>query len=61
MNKKINGILDKAEDVVLKKIADYEKNVHEMDKDDCYALQLLVITAGRIVSIREGADRNVPL
>lgn len=61
MTKRTNDILEKAEDVILKKIENYEKSVKEMDKDECYALQLLVITEGRIVSIREGTDKNMLL
>lgn len=60
MENKKNNILDKAEDVIMKKIEHYGRNTEDMDKDDCYALQLLVITEGRIQSIRDGVNRERP-
>lgn len=59
MEYKKNDILDKAENVILKKIEHYEEHIQDMDKDDCYAFQLLVITEGRILSIRDGANREL--
>lgn len=53
-------ILNKAEDVILKKIENYGKHTEDMDKDDCYALQLLVMTEGRILSIRDGVNKELP-
>lgn len=67
LNKMVNktfekqyDILNKAENVILKKIEHYEECVQEMDKDDCYALQLLVITEGRVLSIRNGVNKELP-
>lgn len=60
MEDKKEDILNKAEDVILKKIEQYEENAQGMDKDDCYALQLLIMTEGRILSIRKGIDRGMP-
>lgn len=60
MTDKKNDILDKAEDVILKKIKQYGESVQDMDKDDCYALQLLVITEGRIQSIKNGINSEIP-
>ncbi len=67
LSKKVNkelekqyDILNKAEDVILKKIEHYGKHTEDMDKDDCYALQLLVMTEGRILSIRDGVNKELP-
>lgn len=60
MSDKEYDILNKAEDVILKKIEQYEGHTHEMSDKDCYALQLLVITAGRILSIKKGINREAP-
>ncbi len=60
MQDKKNDILDKAEDVILKKIEQYAEHVHEMDDKDCHALQLLVMTEGRILAIKDGANREMP-
>jgi len=60
MTDKKNDILNKAEDVILKKIEQYGECIQNMDKDDCYALQLLVMTEGRILSIRDGVNREMP-
>lgn len=60
MEDKKKDILDKAEDVILKKIEHYRSHAEDMDKDDCYALQLLIMTEGRILSIRDGVNREMP-
>ncbi len=60
MPNKKNDILDKAEDVILRKIGQYTEHVHEMDDKDCHALQLLVMTEGRILAIRNGNDNQMP-
>lgn len=59
MTEKENDILDKAEDVILRKMEQYLNAPEAMTDKDCYNLQLLVITTGRIRSIKEGTDRTV--
>ena len=59
MTEKEKNILDKAEDVILRKMEQYLKAPEDMTDKDCYNFQLLVITTGRIKSIREGTDRTV--
>lgn len=54
MTEKEKDILDKAEDVILKKIKLYQEAPEAMTDKDCYNLQLLVITVGRIQGIRDG-------
>lgn len=51
---KTYDILNKAEDVILKKINHYSENVEAMSDKDCYALQILIMTEGRLLSIRSG-------
>lgn len=53
-------ILNKAEDVISKKIEHYCKNVEAMNDKDCYALQTLIVTEGRLLSIRSGKDHILP-
>lgn len=53
LTKKQNDILDKAEDVIQKKLEHYQEAPKEMSDKDVYALQLLVITLAKIQAIRE--------
>ena len=53
LTEKQNDILDKAEDVIQKKLEHYLEAPTEMTDKDVYALQLLVITMAKIQAIRE--------
>lgn len=61
MTDKGKDILDKAEDVILRKIEHYQEAPKSMTDKDCYSLQILVITEGRIRSIREGKQPEVQI
>lgn len=52
LTKKQNDILEKAEDVIQKKLENYLEATKEMTDKDVYALQLLVITFAKIQAIR---------
>ena len=52
LTKKQNDILDKAEDVIQKKLECYLEAPKEMTDKDVYALQLLVITFAKVQAIR---------
>lgn len=56
MDEKKNDILDKAEDVIRKKMAHYQETAREMTDKDIYNFQLLVITEGRIQAMRRGQE-----
>lgn len=58
MTEKEKDILEKAEDVILRKMEQYLKAPEAMTDKDCYDFQLLVITTGRIRSIKEGTGRT---
>ncbi len=60
MSDKKTDILGKAEDIILKKLEYYESHAQEMNDKDCYALQLLVITEGRIQAIKNGGNNQMP-
>ena len=54
LTKKQNDILDKVEDVILKKLDCYLEAPEKMDDKDVYNLQSIVSAIGRIRSIRDG-------
>ena len=49
-----NDILDKAEDVILRRVEKLLESPEKMSGEDCRNLQTLVCTAGRIQAIRGG-------
>ncbi len=57
-SEKTYDILNKAEDVISNKIEHYSENVEAMSDKDCYALQTLIMTEGRLLSIRSGKDNT---
>ena len=56
MTEKENDILEKAEDVILRKMEHYLEASKEMTDKDIYSLQMLVITLGRIRAIKAGRN-----
>ena len=54
LTQKQNDILDKAEDVIQKKLAHYLEAQTDMTDKDIYNLHQMVITMGRIQAIRDG-------
>lgn len=54
--KKQNDILEKAEDVIQKKLEHYLEAPKDMTDKDVYAFQLLVITFAKIQAIRKKGD-----
>ncbi len=57
---KKNDILDKAENVILQKVEQYQQSPQSMTDKDCYALLQLIVTEGKILAIRNNTDNELP-
>lgn len=61
MSEKQKEILDRAEDLILRKVEHYLKAPESMSDKDIYNFQLLMNTSGRIQGMRNGQPHMVPV
>lgn len=61
LTEKENDILETAEDVILKKLQQYQENVEGMTDKDIYNLQMLVVTLGRVRGIKQDKNPVIPV
>lgn len=60
MSEKQKEILDRAEDLILRKVEHYLEAPENMSDKDIYNFQLLVVTSGRIQGMRNGQAHVIP-